>query len=131
LSAIESNIDAWITEYLALPENSWDWDGQPGSAFHHMQKGRPRFQTYDDLAQWVTCWLLDHDLLRVEELKADQVGILLRHREHEQARTTFRNDWGYVNIRGDKYMLTLAPAVAYGETAPTLKELVLPRPENA
>jgi hypothetical protein len=135
LSAIESNIDAWITEYLALPENSWDWDGQPGGAFMHARKGKPRFTNYDDLATWTTNWIRrgagewEHYRKRAEELKSDRLGIVLRHRKHEQAKKLHRHDWTFVTIFGDKYMLDLTPALAPGDIAPQYEEFVLPDTE--
>jgi hypothetical protein len=136
LAAIDANFDAWFEEYRLLPENAYEWDGGPGGAFQYARKGRPRFTNYDDLATWTTVWLLhgagewDDYCKRREQLTADRLGILLRHRRYERARQLHKNDWNFVTIFGDKYMLDLQPALAPGDIAPQYEEFVLPDTET-
>jgi hypothetical protein len=129
-AAIDANFPKWLEEYLSLPENCWDYDGRPRRASQDTKKGRPRFANYEELARWVTGWLMyeswEEHCKRCEELTADRLGILLRHRKHERARQLHANDWDFVTIFGDRYMLGLTPAVAPGDTAPQREEFVLP-----
>ena len=129
LGVIEANIDAWVEEYRLLPENAWDWDSKL-AALPRVKKGQPRFATYEELARWVTCWLMyergewEDYRKKAEELTADKLGILLRHRKHERARQLHENDWDFCTIFGERYMLALTPAVAPGDIAPQRKEFV-------
>lgn len=116
--------DGVLAEYLALPENRWKWDGP--------RKGKPQYANYDDLASSVTGWLWrgpgewDSYRKRAEELKADRLGILLRHRQLERARKLHQSDWQFATILGDRYMLGLEPARMPGEIAPQYTEFTLP-----
>ena len=135
-AAIDANIDKWLEEYLGLPEQRWGSDARPGTAFQH-KHGQPRFADYGELARWVTCWLRhgpgewEAYRKKAEELTADKLGILLRARKHERARQLHRDDWDYVTIYGDRYMLDLTPALAPGDVEPQRKEFVLPCTGNA
>lgn len=128
--AIDANFDTWFEEYKTLPANAWRWDA------YGMRKGAPRFTKYDDLAGWTAGWLMRNEsepypdyFKRQESLRRDRLGIMLRHRKHEIARKLHENDWEFVTLYGDRYMLGLEPAHGkqYGlPDAEEYREFVIP-----
>jgi len=109
LSVIEANIDAWIEEFLSLPENLWDYDALPG-----IRKGRPKYQTFEELARWVTNWLdqkpgeSNEDMhTRKDRLKSDRLGILVRAHRLADARARRTCDCDCSTIFGDRFYLSV------------------------
>ncbi|HET9406039.1 MAG TPA: hypothetical protein VFO39_02265 [Candidatus Sulfotelmatobacter sp.] len=122
-AAITANVDGWIAEYLAA--NLWEDDSQWGSLSR--KKGDPRFVTDDDLASDVIFRLVRKPsesvaefLARGERLKADKLGILIRHHLIRKAEFLRTSDYDFVRLFGDEFSLALWP--------PHGKELGLPEP---
>jgi hypothetical protein len=111
---IDLNFGAWLAEYLALPDNRHETAATVGVA--RWNKGEPRWKTIDDLAVAVLGWLRQNDgesnsdfFARMDRLKSDRLGIILRHRQHQRARAASTSPFDFVRIRGDSYHLDLWP----------------------
>ena len=126
-AAIDANIDAWITEYLASPEAARKYSTPPWT-----NKGDPMFRNFDELARWTTSLLQyphgewDEYCARREVLHKDKLGIILRHRKQERAKELHPDDWTFVTLYGERYALGLQPAVVPGDPKPQYEEFILP-----
>jgi hypothetical protein len=121
----EIDADRVVAEYLSLSESSGD-DERDAATFK---------TAYDKLANSVLFWIVWHPGESAEEryarenrLRADKLGILVRHLRREQAKALRKTDFDFVTLFGDEYHLQLWPA--HGKVLnlpePTPNEVVLP-----
>jgi hypothetical protein len=120
----EIDADKVIAEFLSLPENSGCEDDS--DTFR---------SAYDKFADSVLFWLVRkpgesnaETHAREDRLRADRLGILVRHLRREQAKALRKSDFDYVVLFGDNFHLDLWPAhgpFCYGLPAPTPTEVVL------
>jgi len=119
----EINADKVITEFLSLPETSGD---DAAATFS---------RSYSKLADSVLFWLVrkpgesnEEMHAREDRLRADKLGILVRHLCREKAKTLRKTDFDFVVLFGDDFHLALWPPhgpLCYGLPEPTPNEVVL------
>ena len=119
----EIDADKVIAEFLSLPENSGDEDD--AETFR---------SAYDKLADSVLFWIVrkpgeSNEEMHASEdkLRADKLGILVRHLLREKAKALRKTDFDFVRLFGDDFHLQLWPA--HGKILnlpePTPNEVVL------
>lgn len=119
----EIDVDKVIAEYLALPANLWEDDGEP------------KYRNFEELANWVLSGLVwtpdekqDADAyreklkaaklawtpdpssaheVRMDRLKSDRVGIIVRAHKLAEARARQTCSCDYSVIFGDKFYLSV------------------------
>jgi hypothetical protein len=95
-----------LTEYMAVPESSGDDDDDAD-----------RFtKAYDNFTRGLLFWLVQKQgesneefYAREERLKADKVGIIVRHFLREKAKPLRTTDFDFVNLCGHEFHLALWP----------------------
>ena len=120
----EIDADDVMTEFLSLPENSGD---DAAAKFS---------RAYSELADSVLFWLVrkpgesnDEMHAREDRLRADKLGILVRHLRREKAKALRKTDFDFVRLFGDEFHLQLWPPhgpICHGLPEPTPTEVVLP-----
>jgi hypothetical protein len=125
----EIDADALAAEYLSLPDNQHQDSATVG--IYKWIKGQPRWASLDDLANYVAGWLRQNDgetnkefFARMDRLKADKLGVLLRHRKHQQARPVRTTDFDVVRIFGDTFHLSVW--WSYAGRPPIEREVIMP-----
>lgn len=106
--AIDANFDVWLAEYIILPENAWPYGNGYG-----LIKGDPRWKNFEALADDVSHSLLENPgepdtkfRERSARLKEDRLGVILRHRNLQQAKADpSACDCDFVILFGDTHRL--------------------------
>lgn len=120
---VEIDADNVIAEFLSLPENSGD---DAAAKFS---------RAYSELADSVLFWLVrkpgESNLemhAREDRLRADKLGILVRHLRRKKAKALRKTDFDFVRLFGDEFHLQLWPPhgpFCHGLPEPTPNEVVL------
>jgi hypothetical protein len=121
----EIDADKVVAEYLSLSESSGD-DERDAATFG---------TAYDKLANSVLFWLVRKPgesnanmHAREDTLRADRLGIVVRHRLREKAKALRKTDFDFVTLFGDSFHLQLWPPhgpFCYGLPEPTPTEVIL------
>jgi hypothetical protein len=121
----EIDADNVVAEYLSLSESSGD-DERDAATFS---------TAYDKFAGSVLLWLVrkpgesnEEMHTREDRLRADKLGILVRHLLREKAKALRKTDFDYVVLFGDDFHLALWPPhgpFCYGLPEPTPTEVIL------
>ena len=112
LQAIESNLDAWVAEYLSLPANCYQETKTVG--LYKVATGQPRWTSLPDLANYLAGWLEQNEnegreafFARTNRLQTDRLGVLLTHHKHQKARDARQCDSDFIRVDGNTFLLSV------------------------